>query len=126
MTENYIKFLDAIDKVDNSNLKTSVSLFEQMARLSESISGNFDGLAQTINDKIAPLLEELNKLLEEVPEKIKEKTGGGSEGGSGSESDSKSEKKKDDKKDKEKGMDDVVAKLSKLIRVATDIKEAVD
>lgn len=126
MTENYIKFLDKIDKVDNSNLKTSVSLFEQMARLSESISGNFDGLAQAINDKIAPLLEELNKLLEEVPEKIKEKTGGGSEGGSESESESKPEKKKDNDKKKEKGMDDVVAKLSKLIRVATDIKEAVD
>lgn len=126
MTENYIKFLDKIDKVDNSNLKTSVSLFEQMARLSESISGNFDGLAQAINDKIAPLLEELNKLLEEVPEKIKEKTGGGSEGGAESESEGKSEKKKDNEKKKEKGMDDVVAKLSKLIRVATDIKEAVD
>lgn len=126
MTENYIKFLDKIDKVDNSNLKTSVSLFEQMARLSESISGNFDGLAQAINDKIAPLLEELNKLLEEVPEKIKEKTGGGSEGGSESESESKSEEKKVDEKNIEKGIDEVVTKLSKLIRVATDIKDVVD
>lgn len=126
MTENYIKFLDKIDKVDNSNLKTSVSLFEQMARLSESISGNFDGLAQAINDKIAPLLEELNKLLEEVPEKIKEKTGGGSQRSVESESEDKFENQKNDNvKNMEKGIDEVVAKLSKLIRVATDIKEEV-
>lgn len=126
MTENYIKFLDKIDNVDNSNLKTTVSLFEQMARLSESISGNFDGLAQAINDKIAPLLEELNKLLEEVPEKIKEKTGGESTVVTESESEGKSEKKNNnDMKNMEKGIDEVVAKLSKLIRVTTDIKDEV-
>jgi hypothetical protein len=127
MTENYIKFLDKIDKVNPENLKTSVSLFEQMARLSESIQGNFEGLAQTINEKIAPLLEELNKLLEEIPEKIGEKTGGSESSSDDSDSSSKDSKKEDKKEKKnEKDLGDVVSKLSSILSSVNAIKGLVD
>lgn len=127
MTENYIKFLDKIDKVNPENLKTTVSLFEQMARITESIEGNFEGLAQTINEKIAPLLEELNKLLEEIPEKIGEKTGG-SESSSDDSGSSSKDSKKEDKKEKknEKDLGDVVSKLSSILSSVNAIKGLVD
>ena len=69
-TRAYIQMLDKINRVDLDKLKTASNLFRSMANFSESINGNFEGLAQSLNDKIAPLLEELKKLLEEVPNSI--------------------------------------------------------
>ena len=39
-----------------------------MAQFSESINGNFNELAEALNEKIAPLLEELKELVGKVPE----------------------------------------------------------
>jgi len=41
-----------------------------MAEFSKSISGNFEGLADAINDKIMPLLEELNGSLDKTNKNI--------------------------------------------------------
>jgi hypothetical protein len=49
-------------------------MFAKMAEFSKSIHGDFDALADTINEKIAPLLEDLKKIMEDVHTKI-EKTG---------------------------------------------------
>lgn len=70
LLQNYDKFLTKVNDVKLSNLKTTTKMFEQMARFSESINGNFDGLADTLNDRIAPLMEELKQLLNDVQEKV--------------------------------------------------------
>jgi hypothetical protein len=69
-----IKFLDKVNTVKLENLKTAANIFRQMAKFSESISGDFEGLADTLNDKIAPLMEELKELLTGVQQKV-EKSG---------------------------------------------------
>lgn len=59
ITNDSIKLIDKINSTDLNKLQTTVNLFNQIARFSESINGNFDQLAQTINERIAPLLETL-------------------------------------------------------------------
>ena len=68
--DNTIKFVDKIDSVKLENLETATNMFEKMAEFSKSISGNFEGLADAINDKIMPLLEELNGSLDKTNKNI--------------------------------------------------------
>ena len=68
LLKNYSDFITKIDNTDLAKLQTTVKMFEEMARFSESINGNFDQLAQTINEKIAPLLEELKESVGKVAE----------------------------------------------------------
>lgn len=69
-----ISFLEKIDDVKFRNLRITAKLFENMAEFSETINGNFEGLAESLNEKIAPLLEELKELMDGVGKKV-EKTG---------------------------------------------------
>ena len=41
-----------------------------MAQFSESINGNFDGLAETINEKLMPVLEELKQIMNESSDRL--------------------------------------------------------
>lgn len=61
-----IQFLNKVNDVKLENLQTTARLFEKMADFSASINGNFDGLADALNEKIAPLIEKLNDALEET------------------------------------------------------------
>lgn len=61
----YDTFLQNTTKLDLSKLETTVNLFKQMTEFSESINGNFQGLADTVNDTLGPLLQELYNLLME-------------------------------------------------------------
>ena len=70
LTDNYVKFIDKIDKSKLENLKTARNLFKEMKEFSESINGNFEGLANALNEKIAPLLEELKGLIGKIPESV--------------------------------------------------------
>ena len=74
MISDNIRFLDKINSIDISKIQTTSNLFEHMAKMSESINGNFDGLADTLNEKIAPLIEELKEMMDELPKKIDEAT----------------------------------------------------
>lgn len=74
MISDNIRFFDKINSVDISKIQTTSNLFEHMAKMSESINGNFDGLADTLNEKIAPLIEELKEMMDELPKKIDEAT----------------------------------------------------
>jgi hypothetical protein len=74
VTDKYISLLDKVNSVDLAKLQTTTNLFEKMAQFSKSISGDFEGLADTLNEKIAPLLEELKELMNGVQQKV-EKTG---------------------------------------------------
>ena len=72
--KNYNEFLTKIDTMDLTKLQTTVKMFEQMSKFSESINGNFEDLADALNEKIAPMIEELKELLEGVQQKV-EKNG---------------------------------------------------
>ena len=54
--KEYTNFLKQIDSMNLNKLETTVKMFEEMARFSESINGNFESLADALNEKIAPLL----------------------------------------------------------------------
>jgi dGTP triphosphohydrolase len=71
--KNYNDFLTKINDVDLTKLKTTVKLFEQMVNFSKSINGNFEDLADSLNEKIAPLLEELKESLTAVQQHVSEK-----------------------------------------------------
>ena len=71
---DYCRFLNKIEQTDIEKLKTTENVFAKLANFSESINGNFDKLADTLNEKIAPLLEDLKKLMDGVQQKV-EKTG---------------------------------------------------
>ena len=45
-------------------------MFRQMARFSESIEGNFEKLADALNEKIMPLLQEMKEISGQVPTKL--------------------------------------------------------
>ena len=68
--DSYVRFVDKINTVKLENLQTATNMFEKMAEFSKSISGNFEGLADAINDKIMPLLEQLNESLDKTNEHI--------------------------------------------------------
>ena len=66
ITNNYVRFLDKINTVDLEHLKTAERLFQNLAKFSETINGNFDKLADSLNEKVAPLLEELKERLDQI------------------------------------------------------------
>lgn len=68
--DSYVKFVDKINTVKLENLQTATNMFGKMAEFSKSISGNFEGLADTINEKIMPLLEQLNEGLNKTNKHI--------------------------------------------------------
>lgn len=70
MLDNYGKFIDKVNTIDVDKVKTTTDMFGQMARFSESVNGNFDALAQSINENLMPVLEELKKIMEEIPQKL--------------------------------------------------------
>lgn len=72
--KNYSSFIDKVNSINLENIKTTTNLFGKMAELSSSINGDFQGLAEALNDKIAPLLEELKEVMSEMQIKI-EQTG---------------------------------------------------
>ena len=63
---SYEKLITKVDKVDLEKLKTTATLFEKMSDFSKSINGNFEGLADTLNEKIAPLLEKLQEQIDDI------------------------------------------------------------
>ena len=66
ITDTYIKFLDRLDKADLQRLQVTERMLRNWADLSQSIRGNFEGFAVSINEHIAPLLKDLNMTMDEV------------------------------------------------------------
>lgn len=66
ITDTYIKFLDRLDKADLQRLQVTERMLRNWADLSQSIRGNFEGFATSINEHIAPLLKDLNMTMDEV------------------------------------------------------------
>jgi hypothetical protein len=70
MLDNYGKFIDKVNTIDVEKVKTTADVFGQMAKFSESINGDFEELASTLNEKLMPVLEELKGVMSEIPEKL--------------------------------------------------------
>ena len=70
ITDAYSNFLNKVNSIDIDKLKTTASMFNSMAELSKSIKGNFEGLAESINEDLMPVLEELKAIMEKIPEKL--------------------------------------------------------
>lgn len=68
LVNNYIRFIDRIDRARMESLKTTEKLMKHWADLSMSINGNFDKLAESINEHIMPALKKLDKTMDGVTE----------------------------------------------------------
>lgn len=58
--------LTKINTVDFNKLKYAYSLMSSISKLSQSINGNFQGLAKAINEDLLKALEELQKILNDI------------------------------------------------------------
>ncbi len=68
ITDNYIKFLKQVDGMDLKKLQHTDWLMRSWASISRDLQGNFEGLARTINQHVMPVLDTLNKTMDEVKE----------------------------------------------------------
>ena len=68
-TDSFVKFIDKANSIDTNKIKSVRDMFEQMARFSESISGDFDKLADVLNNELIEILEKLNGTLLEIKDK---------------------------------------------------------
>ena len=66
ITDNYIKFLQQVDRTDIKKLQHTDYLMRSWASISRDLKGDFQGLARTINAQIMPMLDKLNKTMEEA------------------------------------------------------------
>ena len=64
------KFVDKVNSMDLQKLKTAENLFKNLAELSTNIKGNFQGLAEALNEDIAPLLQKLNDTMAKTNETL--------------------------------------------------------
>lgn len=59
-TDNFIRFIDKANSIDTSKVKTVTEMFREMAEFSKSISGDFEELADVLNDKILDALDKIH------------------------------------------------------------------
>ena len=63
---SYGKFIEKINTVDLAKLTAANNMMKNLSEFSKSINGNFDKLADTINEKLIKALEELKDVLEKT------------------------------------------------------------
>lgn len=68
--KNYVILLDKINTIKVDNVEKTTKMFKQMAQFSESIDGNFERLAETINENLMPVLEELKQIMNESSDRL--------------------------------------------------------
>ena len=66
ITDNYIKFLQQVDKMDYQKLNTTAWIMRSWASISRDLRGDFEGLSRTVNQHIMPMLNALNKTMDET------------------------------------------------------------
>lgn len=64
--DNTIKFIDRFDSIKIEKLETATNMFAKMAEFSKTIQDSFDDLADTINDKFLPALEEIGETIDKT------------------------------------------------------------
>ena len=68
--DNYVKFVEKANTIDVAKVETTSNLFKQMSKFSNSIKGDFDKLAESLSEKLLPVLTELKEIMSEVPDKL--------------------------------------------------------
>lgn len=63
-TDQFIKVIDKVNKVDTTKVKSVTEMFSEMSRFSESIDGNLDKLSEILSDRLIDALEKLSGILE--------------------------------------------------------------
>lgn len=66
VTDNYIRFMQEVDKMDYNKLNVSAWMMRYWASISRDLRGDFEGLSKTINQYIMPMLDNLNKTMDEA------------------------------------------------------------
>lgn len=66
LANSYVKFIDKVNSADVTKLKTTEKIMENWAKLSQSINGNFDRLADAFTEKLLPVIKELKESLEKI------------------------------------------------------------
>lgn len=69
ISEAHVKFLKQVNSTKLENLKYANSLMANMHKITKDIKGNFDKLADTLNEDIIEQLKEVAKLLDEINKK---------------------------------------------------------
>ena len=130
LLKNYGDFVTKINDCDLIKLQTTVKLFEQMVKFSQSINGNFEQLAEVLNEKIAPILEELKESVGSVETTVTKPTGveaekqgirnnlvqtGQTNNLSNSEIDAKVDDRYKDNVQQRYGIDEILSKLSSIV-----------
>lgn len=62
--DSFVKVVDKANSIDTNKIKSVRDMFEQMARFSESIHGDFDKLADVLSEKLVDILQKLHITLE--------------------------------------------------------------
>lgn len=68
--KSYVNFINKVNTMDVDKVRATSYMFRQMSNFSESIKGDFEKLAETLGDKLLPVLEELKEVMGVLPEKI--------------------------------------------------------
>lgn len=71
-TEVFAKFLGNVHSTDMAKVEKTATLFKHMTEFSNTINGNFEKLAETLSEKLLPVLEDLKEVMVEVPGKMEE------------------------------------------------------
>jgi hypothetical protein len=69
-TDQFVRFIDKANSVDVDKMKSVRDMFEQMARFSESLKGDFDKLAEVLSDKLVVVLEKLQETISGIPTNV--------------------------------------------------------
>lgn len=68
---NFGAFIEKINTIEVNKLQNATNMFKQMSNFSESIKGDFDKLAESLSEKLLPVLTELKEVMTSVPEELK-------------------------------------------------------
>lgn len=69
---SFNNFIDKVNSLDIEKTQKTAQMFEHMSNFSNTIKGNFEGLAESLNDDLMPTLDRLEQLLKDVNTIFKE------------------------------------------------------
>ena len=69
--DNYIRFVNSINTMEVEKVTRATDMFRQMSEFSNSIKGDFDKLAESLSEKLLPVLTELKEVMTSVPQELK-------------------------------------------------------
>ena len=65
--DSFTTFVDKANSIDTDKIKTVKDMFAEMTKLSKSMKGDFDKLADVLSDKLVVVLEKLQETISGIP-----------------------------------------------------------